>query len=84
MWTFVLSMCQVLTNSKQNIHLMTPFESTMISISKLSVYLFHSEWKNQGKTCYLYNLWDEIQRQNIWVKPFTCTLVLNWDGTNFF
>jgi hypothetical protein len=38
----------------------------------------------EGKTCCLYSLWDKIQRQNIWVKPFACTLVLNWDATKPF
>jgi hypothetical protein len=32
---------------------------------------------NQGNTCFLCSSWDEIQGQNIWVKPFAYTLVLN-------
>jgi hypothetical protein len=29
----------------------------------------------------LYDLWNEIQEQNLWVESFSCTLVANWVTT---
>jgi hypothetical protein len=65
-------------NRQKNISFACNFHLRSNNFSFFPNWYMHFNATSQGKTCF-YSLWDETQTQNIWAKPFTCTLALNWN-----